>query len=89
MVHINPIANVVTTTGERVGCLTFVARSKASALAIISQLRVVVRTLWSNPPCHGGRIVSTVLASAALTQEWCVSHTCHVALLSCIAGARR
>ena len=61
------------TAGERVGCLTFVARSSASAKAIVSQLRVVVRTLWSNPPCHGGRIVSTVLNNADLTRQWCAA----------------
>ena len=36
----------------------------------ILQVRVVIRQLWSNPPQHGARIVTTVLTSAALRAQW-------------------
>jgi aspartate aminotransferase len=55
---------------ERVGCLTAVAQSTPVATAILSQLRVVVRSLWSNPSLHGGSVVATVLNSDALNKQW-------------------
>ena len=48
--------------GERVGALSIVAASADEAARTLSQLKRVVRTNYSNPPTHGGRIVATVLA---------------------------
>lgn len=56
--------------GERVGGITAVARNAAAAGAIKSQIKKVIRTLYSNPPMHGGQIVATVLGDAGLTSEW-------------------
>lgn len=51
---------------ERVGALHIVAADAASAAASLSMLEVIVRPMYSNPPAHGARIVSTILHSAEL-----------------------
>lgn len=56
--------------GERAGCLTIVAKSAQSAKAVGSQLSVIVRGTYSNPPAFGARIVSHVLNDPALRSEW-------------------
>ncbi len=56
--------------GERVGCLTIVAPTPKIKDAMLSQLRVVVRSIWSNPPSQGARIVATVLGTKDLYAEW-------------------
>lgn len=55
---------------ERVGALTAVAADAAQAQRVLSQLKLCVRTNYSNPPCHGGAIITEVLNSAELRQEW-------------------
>lgn len=55
---------------ERTGGLTVVARSAASQAAIASQAKSIVRTFYSTPPAHGGRIVETVLGDPALYAGW-------------------
>jgi aromatic-amino-acid transaminase len=56
--------------GERVGALSFVAADQGEAARILSQLKRVVRTNYSNPPSHGGAVVAAVLSSPALRAEW-------------------
>ncbi len=56
--------------GERVGALTIVTASKEEAGRVMSQVKRVVRTNYSNPPTHGGAVVAAVLASAELRQQW-------------------
>lgn len=56
--------------GERVGALSFVAQNKDEAARVLSQLKRVVRTNYSNPPIHGGSIVAAVLASPELRALW-------------------
>lgn len=56
--------------GERVGALSVVAQDKDEAARILSQLKRVVRTNYSNPPTHGGAVVATILNSPALRQQW-------------------
>lgn len=56
--------------GERVGALTVVCDSKEEAGRVMSQVKRVVRTNYSNPPTHGGAIVAAVLASPELRQQW-------------------
>ncbi len=55
---------------ERTGAISLVAAEAAAAAAAQSQLKTVVRTNYSNPPRHGGAIVSTVLDDAGLTAIW-------------------
>jgi aromatic-amino-acid transaminase len=56
--------------GERVGALSVVASSADEAARLLSQLKRVVRTNYSNPPVHGGKVVATVLATPELRQLW-------------------
>ncbi|MFQ6684869.1 aspartate/tyrosine/aromatic aminotransferase, partial [Bordetella pertussis] len=56
--------------GERVGALTVVAGSKDEAARVLSQLKRVIRTNYSNPPTHGGTVVSTVLNTPELFALW-------------------
>eukprot|EP00042_Codosiga_hollandica_P027509 m.137532 g.137532 ORF g.137532 m.137532 type:complete len:418 (+) comp52507_c0_seq2:71-1324(+) len=55
---------------ERVGNLAVVFQSQSVVNAVLSQLRVIVRSLWSNPSNHGSRIAATILTSDALRAEW-------------------
>ena len=56
--------------GERVGALSVVASSSEEAARALSQLKRIVRTNYSNPPTHGGKIVAAVLANAELRRLW-------------------
>jgi len=55
---------------ERIGALTAVTANANAADATLSNLKMSVRANYSNPPLHGGAIVSTVLASDELKQIW-------------------
>ena len=56
--------------GERVGGITAVAQSADVCAAMQSQIKSTIRTMYSNPPIHGGAIVETVLADADLRKVW-------------------
>jgi aromatic-amino-acid transaminase len=56
--------------GERVGAFSVVTGSDEEAARVLSQLKRIVRTNYSNPPTHGGQIVATVLDSAQLRSLW-------------------
>jgi len=56
--------------GERIGTFNVVCAKKEKVLAVQSQLDIIIRNLYSNPPKHGAYIVKTVLKDAALTQMW-------------------
>ena len=56
--------------GERVGALSVVAASAEEASRLLSQLKRVVRTNYSNPPTHGGKVVATVLNTPELRTLW-------------------
>jgi aromatic-amino-acid transaminase len=56
--------------GERVGALSVVTASKEESARVLSQLKRVIRTNYSNPPTHGGTIVAAVLASPELRKMW-------------------
>lgn len=55
---------------ERVGALTLVAGGPEAAKAALSHIKVSIRTNYSNPPSHGGAIVTTVLNDPALRSQW-------------------
>ncbi|MGU7776262.1 amino acid aminotransferase [Burkholderia sp. MR1-5-21] len=56
--------------GERVGALSIITSSKDEATRVLSQLKRVIRTNYSNPPTHGGAVVAAVLASPELHASW-------------------
>ena len=55
---------------ERVGALTVVTKTPDAATSVLSQLKRVVRTNYSNPPAHGAKVVETVLANTSLRSLW-------------------
>ncbi len=56
--------------GERVGALTLVAADKDESARVLSQLKRVIRTNYSNPPTHGSTVVAQVLSNPELCAEW-------------------
>jgi aromatic-amino-acid transaminase len=56
--------------GERVGALSVVCENKEETGRVLSQLKIVIRTNYSNPPTHGGAIVTAVLNSPELRAQW-------------------
>lgn len=63
--------------GERVGCFHLVLPQQDSSIdlasvkkAIASQLAKITRSELSNPPAYGAKIVSTILNTPKLTQQW-------------------
>jgi aromatic-amino-acid transaminase len=56
--------------GERVGALTIVTAGKDESARVLSQVKRVIRTNYSNPPTHGGAVVAACLASPELRQMW-------------------
>ena len=55
---------------ERTGSLTAIAADSEKVDIIMSQLKVVIRSIYSSPPAHGGIIVSTVLTDPELRAQW-------------------
>lgn len=56
--------------GERVGALSLITANANEAARVLSQIKRVIRTNYSNPPTHGGGIVSDVLNSPELRALW-------------------
>jgi aromatic-amino-acid transaminase len=56
--------------GERVGALSVVCASKEEADRVLSQLKLVIRTNYSNPQIHGATVVATVLNTPELRAQW-------------------
>jgi len=56
--------------GERVGALSVLCDNMDEASRVLSQLKIVIRTNYSNPPTHGGAVVAAVMADPALRALW-------------------
>ena len=56
--------------GERVGALTLVTSSPDERDRVLSQLKRVIRTNYSNPPTHGAKVVAAVLNNSELYAMW-------------------
>ena len=56
--------------GERVGALSVLCQNKDEADRVLSQLKLVIRTNYSNPATHGGTVVAMVLNTPALRTQW-------------------
>jgi aromatic-amino-acid transaminase len=56
--------------GERVGALSVVCESRDETARVLSQLKIAIRTNYSNPPTHGAQVVATVLDTPALRAQW-------------------
>ena len=56
--------------GERAGCLHVVCDSASESGKVLSQLKILARPMYSNPPIYGSRVVSTVLENQELKTVW-------------------
>jgi aspartate aminotransferase len=56
--------------GERIGALSVVTSTSQAVEPIRSQLKVIIRPMYSNPPAHGAHIVAKILNDPHLFQEW-------------------
>ncbi|MBW0454293.1 MAG: aspartate/tyrosine/aromatic aminotransferase [Candidatus Kinetoplastibacterium crithidii] len=56
--------------GERIGALTVTTNEKDESIRVLSQIKRIIRTTYSNPPTHGAMIVSSVLNSNELFKVW-------------------
>jgi len=56
--------------GERVGALSVLCANADEATRVLSQVKRVIRTNYSNPPTHGAAVVTAVLTQAHLRQQW-------------------
>jgi len=57
-------------SGERVGAFTLVCSSPDEAQRTMSQLKILIRPMYSNPPISGARIVRTILSTPDLRKAW-------------------
>jgi len=56
--------------GERAGAFTVVCQDKEEASRVMSQIKILIRPMYSNPPIHGARIVTEILSNPELRQQW-------------------
>lgn len=56
--------------GERVGCLFIVSETSKIAEHILSRVKQIIRTTYSNPPMHGAKIVGQILQTSFLCKMW-------------------
>ena len=57
-------------SGERVGAFSVVTSDADEAARVASQVKILIRPLYSNPPVHGARIASRILSDPALNKQW-------------------
>ena len=55
---------------DRIGALTLIARTSEEADRTLGHVKLRIRTNYSNPPAHGGAIVTTILESESLYERW-------------------
>jgi aspartate/tyrosine/aromatic aminotransferase len=56
--------------GERIGSLHIVCHNKETSFKVLSQLEILARIMYSNPPMHGAYIASTILSDESLKSSW-------------------
>jgi aspartate aminotransferase, mitochondrial len=56
--------------GERCGAFSVICESAEQKAKVDSQLKILIRPMYSNPPIHGARIAATILNDAALNAQW-------------------
>lgn len=61
--------------GERVGLFSIVTESAEETKRVDSQIKIIIRPMYSNPPISGPRIVKEVLETPTLNKQWYFSFT--------------
>ena len=57
-------------SGERVGMVTVTCESKEEAERVLSQIKILIRPMYSNPPIHGARVAGIVLSDPEFRPQW-------------------
>ena len=57
-------------SGERAGMVSVTCNSKEEAERVLSQIKILIRPMYSNPPVHGARIAGMVLSDPELRPQW-------------------
>lgn len=55
---------------ERTGALTVVAADATQASTVMSQVKLRIRYIYSNPPSHGGQVAAVILSDKELKAQW-------------------
>ena len=63
--------------GERIGALVAVTANADAAAQLHSQVKVIARGMYSNPPSFGARLVCKIMGDKAMYQQWCVIQCRH------------
>ncbi|KAJ4286577.1 aspartate transaminase aat1 [Collariella sp. IMI 366227] len=58
--------------GERIGAFSMVCADVEERKRVDSQIKILVRPMYSNPPIHGARIAAEILNTPALYDEWLI-----------------
>lgn len=58
--------------GERAGTFSMVTSSPEEKERVLSQVKRVIRPLYSSPPLHGAQLVATILGTPELYEQWYV-----------------
>lgn len=69
---------------ERIGNLTVVMNNSNHVAQVKSQLTLLIRGMYSNPPSHGARIVNYVLNNPELYKEWYVISCIIIVIVYCL-----
>lgn len=64
--------------GERAGAFSVVGGSKDEADRVMSQIKILIRALYSNPPINGARIVTEILSDSQLRADWYIIYKCYI-----------
>lgn len=56
--------------GERAGAFTILTQSSEETDRVMSQIKILIRPMYSNPPIHGARLVTEILLDPELKKEW-------------------
>ena len=70
MVIAQSFAKVMGLYGERTGALHVVCKNKDAALRVSSQIKLMIRANYSNPPKHGARVATMVLNNPDMRKRW-------------------
>jgi len=56
--------------GERIGMVHIMCESKDRSEAVLSQVKLVIRQMYSSPPCHGAQLIDIILNDPTMTEQW-------------------
>merc|ERR550532_949018 len=56
--------------GERIGMIHFVCQDAETAKRVLSQVKMVVRPMYSSPPIHGAHLVHKILGQPEMYEQW-------------------